>query len=586
MGINYYGKCSGASGSKYDLWIALSQNSQNVSGNTSNVTARLLLKRNDGYSASAYNLSEDSNTARLTVGGSVKVNKKLAIDTRNGATVTLAQWTGNVTHNSDGTLSLPVKGEFTIGSTNLTGGSVTCEFKCTAIPRASGLSLSASSISPEGSLKVSVESNSETFTHRLIWSVGNASASTDMGAGASEYTLKIPVNWAEQVTTSAKGSLKITLKTYNKGVQIGSVTKSIPFTMPASADFTPQFGIALERINKGVSTGIDEYIKGVSQLKVDLSDVTFKYGATLQSVSITLGSVSKRSAPATFEITESGVLTVSVTLKDSRGFAVKKTKTITVCDYQKPDVNIKSIERCDVDGTLNNQGKYLIMHYDFNYSDLNSKNTYEVMVGYRAPDESYYGDVYVNSSPVIFGGDIEESSSYEVRVRAIDEICEDYVEFIRSVGVAHIPFNIRRGGNGAAFGKFAENENELSVAWDVDIQGSLSVGGELNFDDLSVETTDKAKNLLCTAKHIPPLKMVWLGLRLETATELSANTSHVVAGATGKAPAFFTPLQCVVHFSSDVKALGGIQNTGEIVVRPENTISAGTQIYLSGCYIC
>ncbi len=585
MGINYYGKCTGASGSKYDLWLALTQNSQSTANNTSNITARLLLKRNDGYSDSAYSLTEGANTARLTVGGSVKVNKNPAIDTRNGATVTLAQWTGDVAHNTDGTLTVSIKGEFTVGSTKLTGGSVACDFKCTAIPRASALSLSASSVSPDGSLKVSVRSASKSFTHRLTWSVGSESDGADMGAGVDEYTVKIPLDWARQVTNSQRGTLRITLKTYSKGVHIGSASKSIPFTIPATSDFTPRFGIALERINDGVSPGIDEYIKGVSRLKVQLTDVTYKYGAALQSVSITLGDVSKGSSPATFELTKSGRVTVSVTLKDSRGFTVKKTESVTVCDYKKPSVNIKSIERCDADGTLNNRGKYLIMHYDLTCSSLNSKNTYEARVGYRTPDESYYGDVYISSSPVIFGGDIEESSSYEVRVGVVDEICGDFVEFTRSVGVAHIPFNIRHGGKGAAFGKFAERDNELSVAWDVDIEGNLSVSGSLNCEQMSVQTTEKSQNLYYTARYFPHLSMVWVGLRVESTKELSANTSHVLARLPQQVPAVFTPLNCVVNFATGVHALGGIHNTGDIVLRPAGAVPKDTTVYISGCYI-
>ena len=383
MGINYYGKCTGVSGGKYDLWLNVSQNSQNISSNTSNVTVKLLLKRNDGYSASAYNLTESANSVKLTVGGSVKVSKNIAIDTRNNLTVTLAQWTGNVSHTADGSLALNIGGEFTMSSTNLTGGEVTCSFKCTTIPRASSFSLSAASVNPDSTLKATITYASGSFTHRLIWSVGNESASADIGAGVKEYTMSIPLNWASQVTKASKGTLKITLKTYSKGVLIGSVNKNIPFVIPSTSAYKPEFNISLQRIENSVPEDFDEYVKGISQLKVDLTDVTYKYGATLQSLTITVGDVSKRNAPAVFDLTKSGTVTITVSLRDSRGFITQKTQNITVCDYKSPYVTIKSIERCDEDGTLNSQGKYLIIDYALSYSHVNNKNTCETVLKFK-----------------------------------------------------------------------------------------------------------------------------------------------------------------------------------------------------------
>ena len=106
MAINYYGSCSGTSATKYDLWINIAQNSQSVDDNQSNVTVKFYVKRNDGYSASAYNLNEEENSVKLTVNGNVLVSENIEIDTRNNVSFLLASWTGNLTHNADGKLSV------------------------------------------------------------------------------------------------------------------------------------------------------------------------------------------------------------------------------------------------------------------------------------------------------------------------------------------------------------------------------------------------------------------------------------------------------------------------------------------------
>jgi hypothetical protein len=89
MAIKYYGSCSGNAGSKYNIWLEVAENSQSIENNSSNITLKLKLKRNDGYSGSAYNLNENENFAKITVNGNIVVSKNLEIDTRNNVTVTL-----------------------------------------------------------------------------------------------------------------------------------------------------------------------------------------------------------------------------------------------------------------------------------------------------------------------------------------------------------------------------------------------------------------------------------------------------------------------------------------------------------------
>ena len=172
MAVNFYGSCAGSSAQKYDIWLNVKQNSQSIENNKTNVTVKLLLKRNDGYAASAYNLNADSNTVTLKVGGTTRVNEGIAIDTRNGVTVTLAQWKGDVEHNTDGTLSLAISGSFTMNGTSVTGGSASGSFECTTIPRASALKFSVTSVNPQGTIGAEITSASGSFTHKIKWAFG------------------------------------------------------------------------------------------------------------------------------------------------------------------------------------------------------------------------------------------------------------------------------------------------------------------------------------------------------------------------------------------------------------------------------
>ncbi len=586
MAIKYYGSCTGTSSGKYDLWMSVTQNSQNISSNTSNLTVKVFLKRNDGYSASAYNHIQSDNSIKISVGGTNKVNKNITVDTRNNVTVTLGEWTGNVTHNADGSLSVAVGAVFTMGNTTLSGGTIKGTFKCTTIPRASSMSFSASSVNPGSTVEVNISSASKIFTHRVIWGVGSKKSSVDLAANVTSYSLDIPVQWASQLTDATKGALDVALKTYNKGVLIGTVNYNISFVIPQTDDYKPDFNISIERLDNNAPSSWEEYVKGVSQLKVDISDAIYKYDAKFSAVSVTVGSITKRAVPCVFDLTVSGEVAVSVTVRDTRGLSRKKTTKISVCDYSPPYVNIKSITRCNEDGTNNPRGTYLSMDYDVGYSDVNSKNSCKVVLKYRKTKTQYYGDsLDVSGTPFVFGdGNISESSSYVVSVTVSDDVL-NYNEVLCSVTVADIPFNIRKGGKGAAFGKFAENDNELSVAWDLNISGNLTVSGELNYEEVVCEATELSQNIIQNTRYYPALQLVWLGIRLDASKALSANATHTVARVSVGAPSFFTPLQSVVHFSSGVKSEGGILNTGEIVFRSDEAIEAGTQIYISGAYI-
>lgn len=588
MAFNYYGKCTGTSSGKYDLWMSVTQNSQNILLNTSNITLKFYLKRNDGYASSAYNLVTSENSVKLVVGNSEKVNQNISIDTRNSALVTLASWNGDVAHNYDGSLTLELNGQFTMGNTTLSGGSVSGSFNLTTIPRASTATFSSSTVSPGAVLTVNISSASDSFTHRLTWSLGNKSNSVNLGVGVKTTYMEVPTDWISEITESARGALSVTLTTYKNSVAVGSKLYSVGLIIPSTDEYKPVFDIDIERIDNAVPAEWNEYVKGFTQIKINAGNLGFKYGATFAAATVTVGSVSKRTLPATFDLPISGTVKITLAVRDSRGLLTVKTTTIDVCDYNPPSVDIKSIARCTEEGVTDVSGTYLRMEYLAGYSDINGKNSYEVKVKYKAATvEGYSDSITLTDNPAVFGnGDIAEHSSYTVIVTVTDALSKEGVEILRSVTSAQIPFNIRRGGTGAAFGKFAENDNELSVNWDVNIAGDLSVSGYVNYENVECACSDSTRDILAEARYYPFLSMVYLRIRLTAAKALSANVTHTVATVFGKTPNVFSPLQSFVNFSSVGQSSAGVAfKTGDIVLRADTEIAEGSYIYINGFYI-
>ncbi len=581
MAVNFYGTCTGSSGSKYDLWLNVKQNSQSIEDNSSNVTVKLLLKRNDGYSSSAYNLTEGSNTARLIVGGSTKVNKNLTIDTRNFATVTLASWTGDVSHDADGTLSLSVNGSFTMGGTSLDGGSVSGSFQCTDIPRASALTLSKTSVNPEDTVGATVKAASPSFNHKIKWSLGNSAVTHSLSAGVTSDAFTVPVSWVNEITKAKSGTITVALTTYKGTKKIGSKSYSLKLVIPSESAYLPEFSLVTERIDNSVPRDFGEYVKGKSQIKLSIENLKLKYGATVSSYTAKVDTSSKASLPATFDLVKAGKITVSVTVKDSRGFSVKKSSTISVCDYSAPSITINSLSRCDENGNKITSGTNILADFSSAFSSVNGKNIPKITYKYKKADSSTFsGEIELTDSPCILpDGAFLNSNSYTLAFKITDSITTDNEFYERIVPSSAIPFNIRNGGRGASFGCYAENDNELSVAWDLNVKGNLL------YENVLVENSSLVKEKRGIIRYIPCMEVVFVRLRFEVNKALAANENHVIAVFPDKIPSLFTPITVSINTSADKKGRGAIRSgTGELIVNSDEAIDAGDYIYVSGVY--
>ncbi len=587
MATKFYGKCLGASSSKYDLWINATQNSQSISNNQSNVTLNFYLKRNDGYSDSAYNLYEAQNTVKLSVGGVEKVNKNLKIDTRNGATVLLCTWTGDLPHNADGSLSVNINGSFSISSSNLTGGSASGTLVCTTIPRCSTAQLSATVVNPGSTVSLTISAASDGFSHKVKWAFAENAITQSLSKGVLTSSFTVPKEWASSLTNSSKGSISVTVSTYNSTTLVGSKAYSISFIIPAVDEFKPFFELKLIKNNNGVPDDWDEYVQNISTLTVVPENLQFKYGAGMAAVTVSVGSAYIRKLPATFNLTETGSLTVTLAIRDTRGLLTVKQTTINVEPYTPPSISIKRLFRCNENGEADTYGTYLSLEYDYSYSSINDKNQSVATVRFKTKnDADYSSPVGITSNPFVFGDDkVSASESVTVRVGISDSISRNAVEITRDVPSANIPFNIKKGGKGAAFGKFAENDGELSLGWNLTVDGNVGVKGALLFDEVPCEATESISELVQSVKYYPCLNGCFVRLRVKPAMLLSPGQSYHIATIKGKAPGVFTPLNCMVNISSGGQASAGIAyETGNVYIRSDTEIQQNSNVYVSGFY--
>lgn len=421
------GSCTGGSSTKYSVWIDWSENSTTVASNISNVTATLKVQRNDGYAASAYN-NNAVNNVKLYVDGICKVDKNIAIDTRNSAVVTLATWSGNITHNSDGTKQLPLSGSFTMkGASSLTGGSVSGKANLTTIPRASTVSANNTNI---GSVcKITITRASSSFTHKIYYQCSGVSKTLIASNLGTSYNWTVPTSLYDLIPNDISIPVTITCETYNGGTQIGSATSTtinalVPFDYPTISSFNVYDSNPVTAALTGSESTI--LVKGESTAAYSVS-ADAKNKAKISSYKVTNGSTVKTTSPGSFANVTSG--NFSAVVYDSRGFpSDPATVNKTLINYLTPLFLNLEITR---PSTTSNTANLTCNGSWFNGSFGAQSNTLELK--YRWIEKGgNYSDEYITLSPtlgtnsftcnVTLGTSFSFTSSYEFEFVLTDKL--------------------------------------------------------------------------------------------------------------------------------------------------------------------
>ena len=219
----------------YHLYMTIAVNSQDKTNNKSNVTVKMYAK-SDSSTYGAYNLSSSANSVKLTVDGSQKVNKSMAMDFRNMATVNLASWTGDISHDSEAKKTLACSGSFTIdGSSWLSGGDISLSIDLDDIPRATKPTLSVSSVELGKTLKIGISPAVSGWKHNLYYRFGSGSWVKFASDKTGDYTWTVPLSLANSITDATSATLTIGLNTYNGSTMIGTTqTANVKVTVPSS----------------------------------------------------------------------------------------------------------------------------------------------------------------------------------------------------------------------------------------------------------------------------------------------------------------------------------------------------------------
>lgn len=482
----------------YHLYMTITQNKRDASTNQSNVTVKMYA-RSDSSSYGAYNLDASGNTVKMTVNGKQVVNKTMAMDFRNKATVQLASWTGAISHGSDGSKKLDCSGSFTIsGSSYLSGGNISCSIELESIPRATKPTLSSPSVALGSAVTINISPAVSSWTHNIYYRIGTGSWTRFATGVKANYSWTVPLGIASSYPTATKGTITIGLNTYNGSTQIGGTqTVNLNITIPASVAPSVSAVTVSEAASGLANFG---YIQTKSKLKI-VASASGSYGSSIRSYVYDIGSQSYSGLENTYTMGEvvrdSGTVAVTVTVTDSRGRTASKTVSITVLAYSPPQITHFECSRCgDANGSVNANGQYLKVTFGYSVSPLNNKNKASYLLKYSVYDDGKWGGLtsgtqYTYSGTYISATAIlNTASTYQVGLVVTDSF--GTASFYKEIGTAVrlLSYIVKRFA--IAIGKIPEKDSTFEVALEtvfnryasfmsgVGIAGDLKAYGNIN----------------------------------------------------------------------------------------------------------
>ena len=457
--------------------ISVYQNSQSIENNTSNVTVHVYFWRtNTGYT------TYGTGTVYCKINGytysaSVTPSQKI---TNSG--IVLFNMTLNIPHNSDGTKTLTTSAW--ISHERFSSSEQGYNYTLSTIPRKSELAASNGTLGTAQTLTVTRKSTS--FTHTITYTCGSYSGTICSKSTSTSISWTPPLEFANGAPNGTSVYISLKIETFNGSTSIGSNTGSITCAIPTSVVPTVSFTVGDAM---GYLSTYSAYVQTKSKFQIAITAAGV-YSSTIKSYSTSVdGKTFSDSSFTTDVIKNSGTLTIAVTVTDSRGRTATASKTVTVLAYDGPKISSFLVKRCDSSGESTSSGEYLGVVFDATITSLNSINTAAYVVKYKKKTDTTYTSATLSSYAGIYSVDdgifvfaADTSSSYDV----ILEVTDAFSTTNKSGEGSSITklFSMLRKGLGWAFGKVAEIENALEIAWDTYVRKNLYVDGTSTFNGI------------------------------------------------------------------------------------------------------
>ena len=463
---------------KYSLLLDVSEKSYSIENNTSQVEWRVGIRSNTAYH-NHYGLSE---TYVVNINGTVVHNAVHTPTVNSGATVWVASGTTTVSHNADGSKSISVSASFNNadrGTYLPTTGSCSGSLKLTTIPRATTPSIDKPSLDCGSAIKISGTSASSNFSHKVYvtWNGTKTQIGTiASGTTTPSFSYTIPTDWEKNIPDSTSGIATFTLETISGSTSVGS--KTVNAAIKVRSGVVPSIGTVSISDTNSICAGIGQYVQSQSKLKFSIA-TSGNQGSTITSVSTKFnGQTYSGSTFTTQAIQNSGTLSYTITVTDSRGRTATKSGSINVVAYNPPSLTNVSAKRANSGYAVDeSSGTYALLHFKVGFTSLSNKNVTSFYIQYRASGATSWTKINSWANNYTLEQDYKAgnlftstTTTYEIAFGVKDKFMSDYSWQIVTVTPTYTLINFGKDGKSLTFfGQDGNNANRLTVNGDLAI---------------------------------------------------------------------------------------------------------------------
>ena len=443
---------------------------QNVENNTSKITCKM-------YLVNDWDLSINGRSDHtITIDGTSYKLISNAIQTT--GTHYIGSCSKTVTHNADGSKNVSLLTAFqfraTINGTYYETISASTTITLDTIPRASSFTVSNTAPDMGTEVTFTITRAASAFTHTLLLTLAGKTSTIASGIATSR-AWTIPLTLANDLPNSTSSGCIITCVTYNGSTEIGRKTLTMTLKVPSS--IKPSItSVTISEATDGLATKFGAYVQNKSKLNV-VTAASGSYSSTIKTYSVEILNKTYSGNTITSDLLAlNGSVNVNVTVTDSRGRTASISETVTVLAYSDPKINAFTVERCDSDGVINDEGEYAKITYAFDVTALNDKNDKSYTIRYKLKTDSNYttlagGSAYSANTAyvptVIFSGD----NAYDFIITVTDYFKS--VSYIDDISTAFTLVDYHSSGTGMAIGKVSQKQDTLEIALDVEFTGKV-----------------------------------------------------------------------------------------------------------------
>lgn len=453
--------------------LTLSQISQNIQDNTSQVrilweSTQTGASHND-YSRTAY--------YDVYINGEQVTQYSVSYTLPQGTTKTIVDTTITVPHRNDGTGTITVN---TWMDTRISAGVVKKSQTLTlsTIPRATTPVIAPLVMGQEGTITLDPASND--FTHTIIYNFGIRYHGT-IATKTAERSIKwTPLkSFANLLTGAESGQMHFRCMTYNGDTLIGSTDVWTKITV--SPDTVPTVSVSLS--DAAGYESIYGWVQNKSRVKASITAAGVMGSKIIDTVMTVNGKVVD--ANAENNLPDSGNIPVKVVVTDSRKRTAIYSTNLSVSAYTTPVINNLAYVR----------GSYTESVWTENQSGADIKITFTLAMA--LPDnranltvslDGVVKQTVTNQSAgakTLYLSGVGTDTTRKLEVAASDAFSSKTSKEI-IVATIEVPLNINFSLPSVCFGGIAEKEKTVQFKWPVDLNGDMTIVGDLKLNGISI----------------------------------------------------------------------------------------------------